>query len=426
MHVFWIACRRWLFCALALWLFAFAEVASAGKLVLKIQAANKSESQQPVSIRSSLPSRVTTNDIIDLGGLNLGYDVKSDTYYVFDTVELAPRQTLVREVQISDIWQISEEDLDRYQARSKTLNSALSGTSRSAEATEHAAVVEKLREEILTRQEENKITIVSPIRHIQAYEQSLKTLQELKQSVGRLENLAMAEGVNPGDDLIGEDRSAAVPRRDIHFPQEFGEAVVKISVHNSSAARPRRIDLRRDMPTEITVDDVIDSGGLDVRYDPKEHVTFVYKDDLEIPPSETITFEVRIRDKWNINRERMLFLQNKIDALQVMTQGRNKIGAVETTLNEANTALEEIRKEEGPETLSPAYIAFYRRQADRLDEVEWSLNRVDAALKPLETKRGFDMPAPDKKTTWLIIYAILGFLAIVSLLFFLRWFVRSS
>ena len=133
-----------------------------------------------------------------------------------------------------------------------------------------------------------------------------------------------------------------------------------------------------------------------------------------------------IRDKWNINAERMAFLQEKVNELLVMTSGRANIEAVETTLKGSLELLESVIAETGPDTLSPAYIAFYRRQADRLDDVERDLNRVDSALKPLETKRGFDIPAPDKKTTWLIIYMILGFLALVSLLFFLRWFVRSS
>jgi len=54
------------------------------------------------------------------------------------------------------------------------------------------------------------------------------------------------------------------------------------------------------------------------------------------------------------------------------------------------------------------------------------VNRIDAALKPLSPQLGFKIPAPDKRTTWLVIYAILGFLALISLLFFLRWFARSS
>ncbi|MBT3191998.1 MAG: hypothetical protein HN341_05535 [Verrucomicrobia bacterium] len=401
--------------------------ASAGKLVLRIHAAHKGESPQPVTIRTSLPARISTNDIVNLNGLNLGYDVKSDTYYVYDTVEVAAGEIKQYNVEMNDIWVVDEEELASYKARSGALAAMLAGTKSSTDGDEEHADVLAREEEILLRQSENGIAAVeNPIIHIQAYETNLKAFQEIKQSVGRLENLALAEGLNPGDALIGDDRSAAIPRRDVHFPKEFGEAWVNITVHNSSATRPRQVDIRRDMPPEISIDDVLDAGGLLVRYDPKAHSTYVFKNDIEVQPLETLTFRVKIRDKWNINAERMTFLQEKVNSLFLMTSGRASIEAVESTLNGALEALEAIMKERGPETLSPAYIAFYRRQADRLDDVERDLNRVDSALKPLETKRGFDIPAPDKKTTWLIIYMILGFLALVSLLFFLRWFVRSS
>jgi hypothetical protein len=426
MHHSYVGRMLRLLCSIALLGVASAMTASAGKLVLKIQAVNKSDSEQQIEIRSSLPSRITNDDIIDLAGLNLGYDVKSDTYYVYDSVQLAPKEVLVRDVEMNDIWVIDAAELATYRKRASDLGGLLSGTKYSQESDAAKSVVLARSDDITTRQTENGIASVGPIRHIQAYEANLKALQELKQNVGKMENLAMAAGLNPGDMLIGDDLNAAIPRRDVHFPEQYGEALYRISVHNSSATRPRKIEVRKDMPPEITIDDVIDAGGLGVGYDPKARVSYVYKDQVEIPPSETITFEVRIRDKWNINSDRMTFLQAKANELLVMTSGRANIEAVENSLKLALEALDEVMAAKGPETLSPAYISFYRRQADSLDGIEQDLNRVDAALKPLETKRGFDIPAPDKRTTWLIIYVILGFLALVSLLFFLRWFVRSS
>ncbi len=415
------------FGAVTLLLVCCAVPAIAGKLVLEIRVGNPSDETKTVPIRSSLPERITSDDIIDDGGLNIGYDVKSDTYYVHDTVQLAPRVIdKVFRVTMRDIWVIDQEQLDAYRKRAGVLADALSGSEYSKESGDERSKIEKRSEEILARQDENGITSVSPISHIQAYESNMKVLTDLKQSVGRMENLAMSAGVNPGDYLIGDDLNAAIPRRDIHFPEQYGEAIVKITVSNSSSTRARTVDVRREMPPEISIDDVLDAGGLAVRYDARERLTYVFKDDVEVPANDSVTFEVRIRDKWNVNADRIAFLHEKANALIVVTSGRDNIEAVENTLNGALETLGNVAKEVGPETLSPSYIAFYRRQADRLDDVERELNRVDSALKPLDTKRGFDMPAPDKKTTWLIIYIILGFLALVSLLFFLRWYVRSS
>jgi len=422
------AMRRRLFAGfLALSVFTAGTPALATRLVVKIQAANPSaDKAQPVEIRASLPARITTNDIVNLAGLNLGYDVKSDSYYVHATIQLAPKEIVVREVELNDIWLIDEAEVKTLETRAAQLSGLLASTPHGAMAQEANNAVRQGVADILQRQDENQITRVSPVRHIQVYEANRKALKEVRQHVGQIENLALASGINPGDTLVGDDRGAAAPRRHVHFPVAFGEAVYKITVRNSSPTQSRRVPVRRDLPPEVTIDDVLDAGGLSVRFEPKDGVTAVYDDALELAPLETKTFDVRIRDKWNVNGPRIDFLGAKVVELRAVIADRFNLGAVANMLDEAETRLAAIAGENGPAEFTPAYIAFYRRQADRLDVIEQDLNRIDAALKPLETKRGFPLPAPDKKTTWLIIYVILGFLALLSLLFFLRWFVRSS
>jgi hypothetical protein len=90
--------------------------------------------------------------------------------------------------------------------------------------------------------------------------------------------------------------------------------------------------------------------------------------------------------------------------------------------------LKEMEKEAGPATLNDRYVAFYRDQSVRLDVIEQKVLRIESALrpKPKTTEYGFKAKPPSMKTTWLIIYIILGFLAIMSLLFFFRWFGKTN
>jgi hypothetical protein len=399
----------------------------ASRLVLRIQAANPTDQPRTVDVRSSLPERVTTNDVINLAGLNLGYDVKSDTYYVYGSLNLGPREIAVRNVEIADIWLLDADQILLYGAQAERLSEMLGPTSYASEGVQLAEDAGGLVQEILRRQQENRIAVAGPLRHIQAYEENLQVLRRLRQGVGRLENLVLASGMNPGDVLMGEDRLAAPPRREVHIPVSYGEASVVITVHNPSATQVRRdVEVRRSLPPEVKVEDVLDAGGLTVRFDPQEQVAYVYGAGLEIGPGASMTFQVRIRDKWNINTPRIDFLQELLDGLRMVTAGRARLAAVANTLDDVDRRLQAVRGEAGPDTLSPAYIAFYRRQADRLDAIERDLNRVDAALSPLDTRKGFQVPAPDRKTTWILIYAILGFLALLSLLFFLRWFAKGS
>ena len=60
--------------------------ALAAKLVLRIKAVNPIDKSQVVSIKSNLPQGVGTNDVLSLDGLELGYDVGNDLYYVHKDV----------------------------------------------------------------------------------------------------------------------------------------------------------------------------------------------------------------------------------------------------------------------------------------------------------------------------------------------------
>jgi hypothetical protein len=359
-----------------------------------------------------------------LAGLRLGYDVKQDLYYVYGELALGPKEIVVKEVRIDDIWLLDVDEVKRYAMRAETLAAALQGTPFSAEAGEEAVKVRSGVAEILDKQDANLIGQVTPVLHIRAYDENRHTLERVRKRVGTLENLAMAAGINPGADLMGDDSMAGAARRDASVPIEYGAARVRITVQNRSATLPKTVQVKRDMPPEITVEDIIDPGGLQVRTD--GGLICVYLNDLQLQPAETRTFDVVIRDKWNINVPRIEHLRRKVARLEVEAKGPKSLAAVENTIAKAAADLETLAAEDVPTTLNAAYVAYFRRQAERLDTIEESLNRVEAALRRIEGKRGFEIPAPDKRTTWLVIYAILGFLAVLSLLFFLRWFGRNE
>ena len=190
----------------------------------------------------------------------------------------------------------------------------------------------------------------------------------------------------------------------------------------------RSIDLRRELPPEIKAHDVMDAGGLNVGADSKSGACYVYFENLKVDPGETVSFDVKIRDKWNVNAYRIDSLRAKAADVLSRVSERKKYESVENMLKGLIDEVAQVENEQGPETLGERYVAFYRRQSERLDLIEQKIHRVEAALRPIDTttKWGFDVKPPSMKTTWMIIYIILGFLAVVSLLFFLRWFGKTQ
>lgn len=410
----------------------------AEKVVLWIQATNPLESRsQTVQIKSNLPAGIVAGDVVNLDGLELGYDIKNDVYFVHKEIELGAKgsgsENAEFRIEIKDIWVVPEEELNSLQQQAISMGDLLVGTPQEETAGGLKKLVQEKIDSIRDLQAKNAVGKTTAINHIRAYEQNSEELERLQILVGRMENLVLSVGKDPVK-LIGREKEVPKPDRDFVLT-EYKTATIRITVVNTSSNETRVIPnsttpaLRRDLPQEIKPKDVIDAGGLEVRTDLQSGVCYLYKDKIEIPPAEEVVFTVKIYDKWNVNEPRMKSLKERAADLMLQVQGaKTRVETVENSVQQIITDIDAIAAETGPTELNDKYVAFYREQTKRLDVVEEKMNRIKAALKPMQrtTKVGFDVKPPSMKTTWMIIYIILGFLALVSLLFFLRWYGKSQ
>ena len=402
--------------------------ALAGKVVLKIQAGNPIETPQSLQIKSNLPAGITTNDILSLGGLELGYDVKNGQYYVHKDIDLGPKEIAIFNVELDDVWMTPPEQLAQLEEKAGMLLGKLEGKQYYEGASALVAEVQKNLAAVREAQTANAIQPgVTAIRHIRAHEKNLEILDKVRKDVGRLENLVLATDQDPGE-LIGEDRRAPKPDRTMEMaPEEYRAARIRITVRNSSSAFSRTFDLKRDLPKEVQAHDVLDSGELQVGTDAERGVCYVYGE-VALEPSETKTFTLTIRDKWNVSGPRVGRLTAMAQELGDRVTGRQKYESIRQTLTELGEELGAIASEAGPQALNEDYVLFHRNQADRLDVLEQKLIRIEAALRPIDptSRWGFRVKPPSEKTTWMIIYIILGFLTLLSLVFFFRWIGRGK
>lgn len=403
----------------------------AEKMVLWIQATNPLDKEQPVEIKSNLPPRIRgTNDIIELNGLELGYDVKNDIYYVSSNLILGPKENREFRIVLKDVWTIPEDEIKTLGSKSDELTKQLAKTEYKEISVEYLERIRKLLSGIKDLQDKNAIVAgVKPIQHIKAYEANIEELDRVKRDVGRLENMVLSSGLDPGG-LIGTVKEAPPPDRNVELPegQQYNKAIVRITVRNTSPNETRPIPIKHYLPEEVKISDVLNAGELDVSVDPKSGLTYVHKPDVQVPPLGEKVFSVEINDKWNINLPRIVLLRETADELLLTVQSKAKVQSVINMLESLKVELDGIEKEERPKELNNQYVLFFRDQAERLDVIEEQINRIQSALKPMQrtSKLGFKAKPPSMKSTWMIIYIILGFLAVVSLLFFLRWYAAPS
>lgn len=424
MRIFYFNFRRSFFCVvLSLLLGCSAVNIFAAKVVLRIRSGNPIEKPQKVRIKSKLPDRISTNDIIDLGGLELGYDVKNDAYYVYTEVELGPQEIKIYDIELDDIWVVSEGEVRQMVSRVGKLVGLLKETDYYKTVVMLQSDISRSVDSLLGYQAANAISEgVTPLQHISAYEANLRTLDRIKKDVGRVENFVLASGQDPGS-LLGVSQDVPEPRKIRMHPEDYKEIVFQLSVKNSSPSEVRNIDIKRDLPSEIYVDDVIDAGDLSVARDSKRNITYVFKKNIKLAPNQTINYDVKIRDKWNINELRINSLRLRIKDVDGKIGEKDQYKSINGDLSILLRKINEIKNEEGPEELGADYVAFYRDQTKRLDLLEREIYRIEASLRPVDkkAKRGFRVQPPSLKTTWLIIYIILVFLGVISFLFFIRW-----
>lgn len=411
--------------------------ALAGKVVLRITAGNKLNLATNKEIKVDLPIYVRTNDILSLGGLDLGYDINKGTYFVQKTVDLGPKEIKPFEVQINDIWTIPKTETEALRTQVRALMDKLDARAKAnAKLEASLSTSEELRQfverDLKAIEESQAANAIKPgvtvEQHIMAYESDAVVLKGVRLNIRKIENYVLAAGEDPGM-LVDDGRYLMPPpRKDVTIPS-YSVALYRVTVTNTSPLEKRKLQLTHDLPMEIKSDDILDAAGLQVETDPKTGVVRL-KIDRELAARQAVSFNLKIRDKWNINqpraRELKITASNLLSRISAKTS-KDRYMTIESSLNGLLGELDGILAEQGPKELGRAYVEYYREQAGRVDVIEQKVARIDSVMKQSETGTiGFSTQAPSPKTTWLLIYIILGFLALMSLVFFFRWMGKSE
>lgn len=233
--------------------------------------------------------------------------------------------------------------------------------------------------------------------HIRAHGSNVGLLECARQDLGRLENLVLGTGQDTGA-ILGQCPS---PRKPQHLMTALDDiaktAVIEIQVKNMSARHKRKVpEMKRYLPPEIREPDVLDAGGLEFGTDAERGLTYVFKRNLELAPLAELKYEVRIRDKWDINEPRIRKLKAMADSVRKRVSAHRTFDSIELALAQIVNELEHLSTKKGPKTVDDHYVAFYRGQTKALDDLESRLNRLIWALPSIESSSGIKASYPHR------------------------------
>ena len=434
-----------------LFVLVFGLAPAEASVTLKVSASNPSEFQeQTLTVKSYLPKGIRPENVMNAGGLDIGYDIKKGQCYVHQELVLPPKESVTFNVEIEDIWLVNEEELERqrnytYKLRDQLLKSDYAETAKAV-----VGEIEAKIQSVLDKQEENLIEKVPPIEHIGAYELNQETIGEIREDIGILESMVMAllkggtsggaaggKSIGRGKSLLQSGKESAAgkgkspvgvfeaPRQDIAkdagaVTQQFGsmragsclsqEAVkyanvknvsletpdnVKLSVtaQNPSETEPQTLPVRYYLSEDVKVNDVIDSGGLDVGFDFEKSLYYVYQDNVLLQPAEKKTFDLVLRNKWYLDKFYLFTLKVHADNVSLALESLH-FGTTRRKNEEIQSQLDQLLQTQPAAELTEEYVAAFRADQQTLNDIEGELRKLEDMLV---SSGALDVMTPESK-----------------------------
>ncbi len=436
-------------------LFAFVASSSYAEVKLKIAVVNPSSTEaQSTPIRYDLPKGIGPEQVVDIGALEMKYDFDKNNYYITGNVNLAPSEKKVFDISISDVWSIPETQLTGLKNHVDMLLTKIKNT-------KHFATGKELSKDLNTRLDaiiaKEKIANANIRERINEYYENMVILDEIKENIGMLENLVIDTG-GIVEDRVQVPTTLAVPLGigDISGDKEVME--LKVKVTNPSATKKQATPVKYLLPSEITPRYIIDRSNLDMAYDFNKECFYLYKDNLELDPSQVKEFVVKVKDVWRISDVELDVLKKHTANIMLLLQYTDYASRAKLASDKISNAIDRITKTQGAKVSPAEHIAYYRDNTKLLQDakleiaelerlvsqrgvtagitVQWPEDKQGGGSKVTKTKgyEGLDViaqsifkgRAPTIATTWKIIFTIIGFIGIIAASFFALWYVQSK
>jgi len=208
----------------------------------------------------------------------------------------------------------------------------------------------------------------------------------------------------------------------------------RIVAVNPSKVRTQFARVKVYLPQEVKPKDVVSLGGLNLEFDSQKSLYYVYKNGVALRPSQTKIFVVEINDIWIIPKEEIDAVKERINKLLLAFKDTSHYDDAKKLSSRADDIIAEITKSQSDETISRSqHIGAYRtnikslaRLKDEISDMEKLLETKSGPLTPdIFNKSKFKTLSPAKSATWIVIFSIIIFIGLLSVVFFFTWY-RSS
>lgn len=203
---------------------------------------------------------------------------------------------------------------------------------------------------------------------------------------------------------------------------------------NPSKTKTQKVNLMTYLPAEVQQRDVLDSGGLELEYDSQKSAYYVFKNAVELAPSEIKKVEVEVKDVWNVRKRTLSELKGRTDILMQKLEKTDYYPKAKEIADSIYSTLDDIERSQDDQNVSQQqHIGIYRQNVLLLDRIKEDIARLEKAMAtaggPLApemlTKTKIKSEEPSKAMTWIVIFSILIFTGLLAGVLFFTWYRQS-
>jgi len=412
---------------------------------LKMTVANPSGTEtKTMPVKINLPLGVMPEDVVNRGNFKIDYDIYQSQYYAYQDVTLDPNQTISLELEMKDIWVVPLDEINALKTHIQQDTDALNKTAYNQQAKVLGDSIVKRLDQIVDSQK--NLQGLDPQERISNFDTNSDLLKEIKKDISVLDDLLIE--VNPSATSLFKVDSKSqteIPKLVLTASgiDKIGLISFEIDAVNPSDSQAT-VPLKYYLPSEVKPQDIVDKAGLKVGYDYQKDEHYIYNDGVLLRPSESKKFVVTVKDVWAIPAKQIDILKEHTNKLlEFLAQTEYKSMAQSLTENILAGLNDILNSQEDKNVTVQMHIGNYRKNLKKLEDIRGDIAGLDnlftqaggsigdmlknngslpgARGAELISKSIFRGKAPDVATSWNIIWTIVGFLGIMSFLFFILW-----
>jgi hypothetical protein len=213
-----------------------------------------------------------------------------------------------------------------------------------------------------------------------------------------------------------------------------GSVRFRVVAVNPSKVRTQTIQVKTYLPGEVTPKDITDLGGLELEYDSEKSIYYVYKQNLELAPSEVRAFEVEVSDVWITPEKELEELKRWTDSIITRLEKTEYYPLAREKADSIYKRLNGIATSQADENVSRAqHIGIYRENLSTIAEIKEDIARLEKILATAGGPLAPDMLAkakiksesPSKTMTWIVIFTLVIFVGLLAGVLFFTWHRQS-